>query len=71
VTIPHCALIYAIAALLIFGRSHALRLPAVQLRLPAVQIEQRHPHRIASAASIFLDVLNVLLLFLQIFGGES
>ena len=64
VQIPHGALIYAIAGLVIFA---GLTLFDFQ------RLRQSEDIRTAPllAASIFLDVLNVFLLFLQIFGRND
>jgi modulator of FtsH protease len=64
VQIPHGALIYAIAGLVIFA---GLTLFDFQ-RLRQTQDIRSAP---LLAASIFLDVLNVFLLFLQIFGRND
>ena len=65
VQIPDGALIYAILGLVIFAGLHYVRLPAAAAR--------RRTSGAAPllAASIFLDVLNVFLLFLSIFGGRD
>jgi len=64
VEVPHGALIYAAAGLLIFA---ALTLFDFQ------RLRQSKDIRTAAllAASIFLDVLNVFLLFLTIFGNDE
>jgi FtsH-binding integral membrane protein len=64
VQIPGGALIYAIAGLAIFA---GLTLFDFQ------RLRQTKDIRTAPllAASIFLDVLNVFLLFLSIFGGDD
>ena len=61
VAIPGANLIYAVLGLVIFGGVHDLRLqpPAPGQQDGAVPI----------AAGIFLDVFNVFLFFLPIFGG--
>jgi FtsH-binding integral membrane protein len=64
VQIPHGALIYAIAGLVIFA---GLTLFDFQ-RLRTTKDIRTAP---LLAASIFLDVLNVFLLFLSIFGGND
>jgi modulator of FtsH protease len=64
VQIPHGALIYAIAGLVIFA---GLTLFDFQ-RLRTTKDIRTAP---LLAASIFLDVLNVFLLFLTIFGGND
>jgi FtsH-binding integral membrane protein len=61
-SIPHANVIYAVAGLAIFGAFtvfdfNRLRRTGVQDAIPI-------------AASIFLDIFNVFLLFLQLFGGE-
>ncbi len=61
-SIPHANVIYAVAGLAIFGAFtvfdfNRLRRTGVQDAIPL-------------AASIFLDIFNVFLLFLQLFGGE-
>jgi FtsH-binding integral membrane protein len=63
VSIPHASLIYAIAGLVIFGGYtifdfNRLRRAGVESAVPI-------------AASIFLDVFNVFLFFLQLFGNEG
>ena len=64
VQIPHGALIYAIAGLVIFA---GLTLFDFQ-RLRRTEDIRTAP---LLAASIFLDVLNVFLLFLSIFGRDN
>ncbi len=61
-SIPHANVIYAVAGLAIFGAFtvfdfNRLRRTGVQDAIPI-------------AASIFLDIFNVFVLFLQLFGGE-
>lgn len=61
VSIPHANVIYAVAGLVIFGGYtifdfNRLRRTGIQDAVPI-------------AASIFLDVVNVFLLFLELFGG--
>jgi uncharacterized protein len=61
VSIPHANLIWSIAGLVIFGGYtifdfNRLRRAGAESAVPI-------------AASIFLDVLNVFLFFLQLFGG--
>jgi modulator of FtsH protease len=63
VSIPHVHLIWSIAGLVIFGGFtifdfNRLRRTGLQNAVPI-------------AASIFLDILNVFLFFLQLFGGEK
>ena len=64
VNIPNGSLIYAIAGLVIFAAFTMIDFQRV-----------RRSTNVASApllaASIFLDILNVFLFFLQIFGGRS
>ncbi len=62
VSIPHANVIYAVAGLVIFGAFttfdfNRLRRTGAQGAVPI-------------AASIFLDIFNVFLLLLQLFGGE-
>ena len=64
VQIPGGALIYAIAGLVIFAGLTAFDFQ----RLRRTQDIRTAP---LLAASIFLDVLNVFLLFLSIFGGND
>ncbi len=61
-SIPHANVIYPVAGLAIFGAFtvfdfNRLRRTGVQDAIPI-------------AASIFFDIFNVFLLFLQLFGGE-
>jgi FtsH-binding integral membrane protein len=63
VSIPHANLIYAIGGLVIFGGYtifdfNRLRRAGIQSAVPI-------------AASIFLDIFNVFLFFLQLFGNEG
>jgi FtsH-binding integral membrane protein len=63
VSIPHANVIYAVAGLVIFGGYtifdfNRLRRAGIQDAVPI-------------AASIFLDILNVFLLLLQLFGSEQ
>jgi len=62
VSIPGSHVIYAVAGIAIFGRSRSFDFNRLRRSTPddAVQI----------AASIFLDVLNVFLLALDLFGGR-
>jgi hypothetical protein len=39
------------------------------VRLPAPSPQPRHPNRSVARGSIFLDILNVFLLLLSLFGG--
>ena len=63
VRIPHGALIYSVIGLVIFAAFTVIDFQ----RLRRSQDVQSAP---LLAASIFLDVLNVFLFFLQIFGGR-
>jgi uncharacterized protein len=63
VSIPHENLIWSIAGLVIFGGYTVLDFN----RLRRSGQEEAVP----IAASIFLDVLNIFLFFLQLFGGNS
>jgi modulator of FtsH protease len=63
VSIPHANLIYAIAGLVIFGGYTIFDFN----RLRRAGLEDAVP----IAASIFLDILNVFLLLLQLFGNEN
>jgi modulator of FtsH protease len=63
VSIPHANLIYAIAGLVIFGGYTIFDFN----RLRRSGLEDAVP----IAASIFLDILNVFLLLLQLFGNEN
>jgi modulator of FtsH protease len=62
VSIPHANVIYAVVGLVIFGGFTSFDFN----RLRRTGIENAVP----LAASIFLDILNVFLLLLQLFGGE-
>jgi len=62
VSIPHVNVIYAIAGLVIFGGFTVVDFN----RLRGSGIESAVP----IAANIFLDIFNVFLLFLQLFGDE-
>jgi modulator of FtsH protease len=64
VQIPGGALVYAIVGLVIFAGLTAFDFQ----RLRRVQDIREAP---LLAASIFLDILNVFLLFLSVFGGEE
>lgn len=61
VTVPHANLIWSIAGLVILGRYAIFDFN----RLRRAGLEGA----VAIAASIFLDVLNVFLFFLELFGG--
>jgi FtsH-binding integral membrane protein len=63
VSIPHANLVYAIVGLVIFGGYTVLDFN----RLRRSGIESAVP----IAASIFLDIFNIFLFFLQLFGNES
>jgi modulator of FtsH protease len=63
VSIPYANVIYAVAGLVIFGGYTVLDFN----RLRRTGMENVVP----IAASIFLDILNVFLFFLQLFGGEE
>jgi modulator of FtsH protease len=63
VSIPHADVIYAVAGLVIFGGYTVFDFN----RLRRAGLEDAVP----LAASIFLDILNVFLLLLQLFGNES
>jgi FtsH-binding integral membrane protein len=63
VAIPHANLIWSIAGLVIFGGYTILDFN----RLRRAGKESAVP----IAASIFLDVVNIFLFFLQLFGGDS
>jgi modulator of FtsH protease len=63
VSIPHANVIYAVAGLAIFGAYTVFDFN----RLRRAGTENAVP----LAASIFLDVLNVFLFMLQLFGGEN
>jgi len=63
VSIPHANVIYAVAGLVIFGGYtifdfNRLRRAGIEAAVPI-------------AASIFLDILNVFLLLLSLFGNEN
>ena len=63
VSIPHANVIYAVAGLVVFGAYtifdfNRLRRSGIDSAVPI-------------AASIFLDVLNVFLFFLELFGGRE
>jgi modulator of FtsH protease len=61
-SIPHANVIYAVAGLVIFGGFTVIDFN----RLRRAGVEDAVP----IAASIFLDIFNVFLLMLQLFGGE-
>jgi FtsH-binding integral membrane protein len=60
---PHASIIYAVAGLVIFGGYTVLDFN----RMRRAGMEEVVP----LAAGIFLDVLNIFLFFLRIFGGRS
>lgn len=62
VSIPHASIIYAVAGLVIFGGYTVLDFN----RMRRAGMEEVVP----LAAGIFLDVLNIFLFFLRIFGGS-
>jgi FtsH-binding integral membrane protein len=62
VSIPHANLLYAIAGLVIFGGFTIFD----SNRLPRAGVESAVP----IAASIFLDIFNVFLFMVQLFGGN-
>jgi FtsH-binding integral membrane protein len=62
VSIPHAGVIWSVAGLVIFGGYTVLDFN--RLRRAGVQ------DAVPIAASIFLDIVNVFLFFLQLFGGE-
>jgi uncharacterized protein len=61
-SIPHANLIYAVAGLAIFGGFTMFDFNRV--------LRTRTEGAVPIAASIFLDIFNVFLLLLQLFGGE-
>jgi FtsH-binding integral membrane protein len=63
VAIPHASIIYAVAGLAIFGGYTVLDFN----RMRRAGMEEVVP----LAAGIFLDVLNIFLFFLRIFGGRN
>ncbi len=63
VAIPNASLIYALAGLVIFGGYTVLDFN----RMRRAGMEETVP----LAAGIFLDILNIFLFFLRIFGGRS
>jgi modulator of FtsH protease len=63
VSIPHANVIWAVAGLVIFGAYTVFDFN----RLRRVGVQDAVP----LAASIFLDILNVFLFFLSLFGGEN
>jgi FtsH-binding integral membrane protein len=63
VSIPNASLIYALAGLVIFGGYTVLDFN----RMRRAGMEEVVP----LAAGIFLDILNIFLFFLRIFGGRS
>ena len=62
VSIPQAHVIYAVAGLAIFGGFTIFDFNRLRRSNPAGAV--------AIAASIFLDIFNVFLLLLQLFGGE-
>jgi FtsH-binding integral membrane protein len=62
VSIPQAHIIYAVAGLAIFGAFTIFDFNRVRRSTPAGAVP--------IAASIFLDIFNVFLFFLQLFGGE-
>jgi FtsH-binding integral membrane protein len=62
-SMPHASIIYAVAGLVIFGGYTLLDFN----RMRRAGMEEVVP----LAAGIFLDVLNIFLFFLRIFGGRS
>ena len=62
VSIPQANIIYAVAGLAIFGAFTIFDFNRLRRSNPAGAV--------TIAASIFLDVFNVFLFFLQLFGGE-
>jgi modulator of FtsH protease len=63
VSMPHASIIYAVAGLVIFGGYTVLDFN----RMRRAGMEEVVP----PAAGIVLDVLNIFLFFLRIFGGRS
>jgi FtsH-binding integral membrane protein len=63
VSIPNASLIYALAGLVVFGGYTVLDFN----RMRRAGMEETVP----LAAGIFLDILNIFLFFLRIFGGRS
>ena len=63
VSMPHASIIYAVAGLVIFGGYTVLDFN----RMRRAGMEEVVP----PAAGIFLEVLNIFLFFLRIFGGRS
>ena len=64
VSIPSASLIYALAGLVIFGGYTVLDFNRMSSRGHSAET-------VPLAAGIFLDVLNIFLFFLRIFGGRS
>ena len=62
VSIPHANIVYAVAGLAIFGAFTIFDFNRLRRSNPAGAV--------AIAASIFLDIFNVFLFFLQLFGGR-
>lgn len=61
VSMPHADVIYAILGLVIFGGYTVLDFNRLR--------RAEHNETVQIAAGIFLDVINVFLFFLQLFGG--
>ncbi|MGH2886354.1 MAG: Bax inhibitor-1 family protein, partial [Solirubrobacteraceae bacterium] len=61
VSIPQANIIYAVAGLAIFGAFTIFDFNRLRRSNPAAAV--------TIAASIFLDIFNVFLFFLQLFGG--
>ena len=61
VSIPHAHIVYAVAGLAIFGAFTIFDFNRLRRSTPAGAV--------TIAASIFLDIFNVFLLLLQLFGG--
>lgn len=62
VSIPQANIIYAVAGLVIFGAFTILDFNRLRHSRPVAAVP--------IAASIFLDIFNVFLFLLQLFGGE-
>jgi modulator of FtsH protease len=62
-SIPHANVIYAVAGLVIFGGFTAIDFNRIR--------RSGKNDAIPIAASIFLDIFNVFLLMLELFGGEQ
>lgn len=61
VSIPHANIIYAVLGLVIFGGFSVIDFNRLR--------HSSHEMAVPIAASIFLDVFNIFLFFLQLFGG--